>query len=121
MPITRNKNTTNSVLNPVSRYSQGGDTDRFNNRLGFWDRYAMPRSSDDIRVLIDRRTAGRPDLVAFDVYDKATLQWFVLQYNHIVDVNEEFTAGTTIILPTPARLTTTFLSHSTGGTRVTDV
>lgn len=119
MPITRNTNTTNSVLNPSSRYTQGGDTDRFNNRLGFWDRYEMPRSNDDISVLIEARTQFRPDLVAFDLYEKANLQWFVLQYNHIVDINEEFTVGTRLLLPTPSRLLSSMLTRSTGGTRVT--
>lgn len=121
MPITRNTKTTNSVLNPTSRYTQGGITDRFNNRLGFWDRYEISKASDDIGVLIDSRTAFRPDLVAFDVYERANLQWFVLQYNNIVDINEEFTVDTRLILPTPVRLLATILTRSTGGTRTSDV
>jgi hypothetical protein len=47
---------------------------------------------------------NRPDLLAFEVYGRPDLQWFVLQYNNILDVIEEFTSGTQITLPTKQRL-----------------
>lgn len=121
MPITRNPNINNAVLNPRSRYTQGGDTDRFRKRLGFWDRYSFPLANDDVNVVVTSRTQFRPDLVAFDLYQQAKLQWFVLQYNSIVDINEEFIVGKRLVLPTPQRLLSSLLSRSTGGTRVDNV
>ena len=121
MPITRNVNITNSVLNQTSRYTQGGLTDVFTNRVGFWDRFDMPRASDDLAFVIDARTNIRPDLVSYDIYEKANLQWFVLQYNNIVDINEEFITGRRIVLPTPVRLLAAILTRSTGGRRIANV
>lgn len=115
MALTRNQRTTNSAESNNGRYVQGGLTDRFRNRLGWWERFPLERQTDDIRVTITKDTEGRPDLVAFRIYKKATLMWLVLQYNNIVDINTEFVAGKTIVLPTPRRVQVSILSNSTGG------
>lgn len=86
------------------RYAVGGTTTINGNKLGWWERKIFPRSPLDVEFPITKRYAGRPDLVAFDMYGKATLMWVVLQYNTILDVTEEFVEGKTIILPTKARL-----------------
>jgi hypothetical protein len=46
----------------------------------------------------------RPDLLAYDVYGRADFEWVILQYNNIVDVNEEFVTGATIIMPNRMRI-----------------
>ncbi len=119
MPITRTNNNQNSAESNSGRFTQGGTVDRFSRRLGWWERVTWERSFDDITVVIDKRTEGRPDLVAWDVYQKANLQWFVLQYNNIVDINTELTVGARLVLPTPTRMQTTVLTRATGGNQVT--
>jgi hypothetical protein len=91
--------------NKRGRYYVGGDTDVFANRLGWWERdlTILVHAVDDLQYLITKPVEFKPNLVSFDVYKTTALEWLVLLYNNIVDVNEEFTAGTTIQLPSPAR------------------
>lgn len=104
-----------SVNKRNSRYVQGGTTTTFPLRLGWWERLTMEQSDDDLFVVITSRQDRRPDLIAFDYYQKAELGWVVLQYNNIADINEELTAGTTIRLPQPERVFFDMLNRPTGG------
>lgn len=113
MPI--NQRATNSTEVKTGRYTQGGLTDRFNRRLGWWERFPMDRATSDIQFVITKQYEFRPDLVAYAIYEKATLAWLVLQYNNIVDINTEFVTGKILTLPTPQRAQTNILSQRTGG------
>lgn len=113
MPI--NQRATNSTEVKTGRYTQGGLTDRFNRRLGWWERFPMDRATNDIQFVITKQYEFRPDLVAYAIYEKATLAWLVLQYNNIVDINTEFVTGKILTLPTPQRAQTNILSQRTGG------
>jgi hypothetical protein len=104
-----------STNNTLSRYVQGGVTDVYQNRLGWWDGFNLERSNDDITFVLDPKYDTRPDLLAYDMYGKATLMWLVLQYNNIVDINEEFVSGATITLPTKSRVFTSILAYQAGG------
>lgn len=97
------------------RYVQGGTPEQFRNRLGWWERQVFPRSRTDIQLTLTPRYAFRPDLLAFDVYGKSSLAWVILQYNNIVDINEEFAEGKQILVPTRARVVTEFLTRSLVG------
>jgi hypothetical protein len=112
------KSVKNSVLNKDSRYVNGGETFVYPDRLGWWDRFPMSPADDDIIFTITPTYVGRPDLLAQQIYGKSTLMWVVLQYNNIVDVNEEFVEGAQIRLPTFARLSIMILNKTTGGTPV---
>lgn len=94
------------------RYVQGGTVDVKGNKLGWWEREIFTRSPTDITYTISAKYACRPDLLAYDLYGRSTLQWFVMQYNHVSDVFEDFKEGTTIVLPTRARLYGELLSKS---------
>lgn len=94
-----------SVEETKSRYSVGGETTSYANRLGWWERKIIPEDDTDLLITLDRTYAYRPDLVAADYYNNSTLMWLVLQFNNIVDINEEFTEGKEIRLPHPARVT----------------
>ena len=96
----------NSILKRYSRQTQGGDNDIFQDKLGWWEkRTDIPTNQiDDIRYEITSQTQFRPDLIAFLTYGRADLNWLVLQYNNIIDVNEEMTAGTIISLPSVDRV-----------------
>lgn len=95
-----------------SRYSSGGKTTVTGDRIGWWERTVFPRSPLDVTINITKKYAGRPDLIAYDMYGRSTLQWFVLQYNNISDIHEEFVEGTTITLPTKGRLLGDILGRS---------
>lgn len=97
-----------------SRYSQGGVTELKGNKLGWWEREPIPRRDDDITYVISPEESRRPDLVAYKFWNQSALQWIVLQYNNIVDVNEEFIAGKTIVLPPYSRVVTELTTNSTG-------
>lgn len=87
-----------------SRYFQGGRCDITPNTIEWWESYDFKRSPTDIEIVITPKYAKRPDLLAHDAYGKSWLDWFVLQYNNIVDLNEEFVEGCTLVLPTRQRL-----------------
>jgi len=98
-----------------SRLVQGGRSDIYAKRLGWWDRRIFERADDDIQFTITQVYARRPDLVAYDVYGKASLQWLVLQYNNILDINTEFIEDKIIYLPSYERVVFNILNHSEGG------
>ena len=107
----------NSVDNTKSRYTQGGDTEVFRERLGWWERDLETLKEDDTDefIVITPKYDRRPDMVAADFLGSALLSWMVLQFNNIVDINEEFVAGKNIRLPTSRRVLFDFLNKSTGG------
>jgi hypothetical protein len=94
----------------MSRYNTGGTPTINGNNIGWWERAIFPTDPSDVPLTLGRKYAMRPDLVAFDMYGKSSLQWFILQYNTISDVNVEFVEGTTIMLPTSDRLFTSLLT-----------
>ena len=96
-----------SVESRDSRYTQGGETERFEERLGWWER--------DLFIQIAPQYDKRPDKMATDLFGRPTLMWIILQFNSIVDINEEFRAGKTIRVPEPSRAQLTFLNKATGG------
>lgn len=116
-----------TIINPTTnvnsarsstRYTQGGTSDVFNNRVGWWERRNLPKHETDIFFDIDRSTEFRPDLIAHRVYRNSKYAWVVLQFNNIVDIREELIEGKTITLPSSERLQSVVLSQSNGGRRV---
>lgn len=102
-----------SINNQQGRFTQGGKSTQFENRLGWWERRIIPQADDDIFLTISARYDRRPDLVSFDFYGKALYQWMVLQYNNIVDVNTEFVVGKEIRLPSKSRAFREILTRTT--------
>jgi hypothetical protein len=93
-----------SINQKEGRYTQGGITDKFPSRLGWWERRIIPKDDSDIYHIITKRGEGRPDLISYDVYKDAYYAWFIMQYNSIVDPTEELVKGKRLRLPTPSRL-----------------
>jgi len=100
-----------------SRYVQGGQTFRTDVRLKWWERRKLEKRDTDLFFEITPKYAGRPDLIAFDVYNNVALNWLVLQYNTIMDINLELIAGKTIRLPTPERVIFDIINQTSGGTK----
>ena len=86
------------------RFVQGGTAELKGNRLGWWERKILPKSSSDVEYIVTRKYAGRPDLLAYDMYGRASLQWLVMQFNNVSDIHVDFIEGTKIMLPTRSRV-----------------
>ena len=61
----------------------------------------IPKLADDLEFVINQTYQYRPDMLAFDLYDSATLWWVFYQRNPntLQAPPLDFTAGTTIYLP----------------------
>ena len=104
-----------STGKPNSRYVQGGTTDIFQNRLGWWERRGIPQNANDIIFTLDSVHEGRPDIIAYEFWGKPYLSWLVLQYNTILDPSVDLVKGKTIRLPSEFRIATEVLTKVTGG------
>lgn len=113
----------NSTYCHNSRYSYGGETETNGTKfLEWWNRKTFPVDPSDNIYKLERIYEGRPDRLASVIYDDSSLWWLILQYNNILDINEEFVAGTELTLPTKDRVTREFLiSSSRGGIESTRV
>lgn len=97
-------NNLRSDLQRNSRYAVGGTSTIVGDRIGWWERTIFPTSPLDVEITVTRKYVGRPSKLAYDLYGKDGLMWFVLQYNNIIDITTDFAEGTVLILPTKARL-----------------
>lgn len=119
MANTSTPRTNNVVESKSSRYTQGGTTDRYQKRVGWWERKIFTQDDTDIIITILPDEDRRPDKVANRVYGRqGALQWLVLQYNNIVDIETEFRTGTDIRLPSARRVNLDIMTQPTGGDRV---
>jgi len=109
-----------STLKNYSRYVQGGNTDIFTERLGWWEKIDLHENQygdiviNSLIAVYDKR----PDLLSYDVYGRSDFEWIILQYNNIVDINEEFITGVKIMLPNRLRV---FGDIMTNNVRIADV
>lgn len=109
----------NAVYQRTGRYVQGGLTDVYNSRLGWWERTVFAKREDDIITHVRPGEAARPWLISYRIYNQDGLGWLVLQHNNIVDINEELIPGKRIRVPNPARVSLSILVNPTGGNPVT--
>ena len=96
--------TTNSAQLKNGRYSTGGKSIIEDGFLKYWDKYSFPKSETDSTYTIDRDMAGRPDKLSYALYGDSDLAWFILQYNDIIDITEEFIEGAQLYIPTKSRI-----------------
>ncbi len=103
-----------SVKKKNSRYLQGGDTDVYKERLGWWEKRDIPENGiSDTVFKITKRYEHRPYLVAKIVLGREDLEWLILQYNEIVDIIEEFVAGREIRIPSKNRVNFSIITKPT--------
>jgi len=102
----------NSSKQAEGRYVQGGVSESIGKRLAWWERRVYAKSPTDVTLVLISKYNRRPDLLAYDLYGKSGLQWFILQYNAISDITT-FEQGLTLVLPTRARLFGELLSKTT--------
>lgn len=101
-----------SIDQKDGRYIQGGMTDSFPDRLGWWERYKIQKDDSDIRLIVSKRGEGRPDLISHQIYGTAYYAWFIMQYNSIIDPVEELVKGKELRLPLPSRLKINIMNQS---------
>lgn len=102
-----------SLAKKRSRMLNGGTTEVKGNKLGWWERKALEKDpATDIVVTITPVLERRPHAIAYKFFGKSVLFWLVLQYNNIVDVEEELTLGTEIVLPSRNRALSLLSSES---------
>jgi len=95
-----------SLKKKYSRYVQGGQTETNDIGIGWWERRLDidVNTTDEIILTITTSVDRRPDIVSKIYYGRKDLDWFILQYNNIVDINEEFVTGRTIRIPSKSRV-----------------
>jgi len=102
-----------SLAKRNSRMLNGGTTEIKGDKLGWWERRDLRKdTSTDIRIKIPEIFSGRPDLLAFRVYKRPNLFWLILQYNNIVDLEEEFVTGKEIVLPSVDRTLSSLVNRN---------
>ena len=109
-----------SLRKKNSRMLQGGISERSDNFIGWWERDELPRDDiTDTVYTISKAYEFKPDLISYDFYGRNDLGWLVLQYNKIVDINEELAVGKTIVLPSKSRAFYQMLSRPVEVRRIT--
>ncbi len=119
MAFTIDNINNNSTENRNSRYVQGGITEIYKNRLGWWNKRKIRKQDGDIVLQILSQEKARPDLISQRIYGKPIYAWLVLQYNNIVDPETELLVGDTLRLPTQQRLILDIITKPEGGKPVT--
>lgn len=102
-----------SLAKKFSRILNGGTSELKGNKIGWWERKSIEKDvNTDVSMVLDNSVEGRPDLVAYVMYRNTSLTWLVLQYNNIVDIEEEFIAGREIFLPSRNRVYSEIINNS---------
>lgn len=117
MALTIDDINAKSTDNRNSRYVQGGETEIYSNRTGWWERRIFERQDDDIRVIVTSAEERRPDVISQLIYGKAIYAWLVLEYNNITDIETELLPGAELFLPSRQRLILDIITAPTGGIR----
>lgn len=95
-----------SLNRKYSRVVLGGTIDVLDDGkvLGWWEKNEFPTNqNDDVNFVITSEYECRPDKISYYMYGREDLMWLVLQYNNIIDINEELVAGKTLVLPSYQR------------------
>lgn len=104
----------NSVLIKSSRYVSGGTTEVNANALEWWERVDIPTYLDDQAYVVEKKFAGRLDLITALYLGEPRYWWVVAMYNNILDPNAECTEGSIIYIP-PLERVKALLNGKTGG------
>lgn len=112
---------TNSVYTKNSRYVHGGNTEVDGKFIQWWDRKKFPYDNSDVFYTLEKTYEGRPDKLASIFYQDSSVWWLILQYNNILDLNDEFVAGVVLRMPTKDRLQKDLLTGKSGGVPSTKI
>lgn len=102
----------NSLENNKSRYARNGSTDKYRNRLGWWEQAPIDSDITDTKMILDVRYNQRPDILADELYGDKNLSWIILLRNNMVDPFQEFVTGAVVFVPDRNRVISSILSKS---------
>ena len=97
----------------MNRYTAGGITTVNNGFQMYWDRKIFATDISDYKYTLEVVYHNRPDKLAKAIYDDESLDWFILQYNNIIDPFTEFVTDAVLYLPTKERLIGSLLTNNT--------
>ncbi len=95
----------------MNRYEAGGVTIVKDGFHKSWDRKIFATDISDFKYTIEIVYNNRPDKLAKAIYGDESLDWFILQYNNIIDPFGEFVTDAVIYLPTKERLIGSLLTN----------
>lgn len=95
----------------MNRYEAGGVTTVKDGFHKSWDRKIFATDISDFKYTIEIVYNNRPDKLAKAIYGDESLDWFILQYNNIIDPFGEFVTDAVIYLPTKERLIGSLLTN----------
>lgn len=104
----------NSVQRRRSRYVSGGITETNQTALEWWERNVFSSAEDDRAYVVEKRFAGRLDLIAALFLGEPRMWWIIAQYNNVLDVFAEVREGSIIYIPSTERVDM-ILNGQTGG------
>jgi hypothetical protein len=104
----------NSLYNRYSRYVGGGETERSNDFIEWWERSEFTLGDDDINYTVENFFAHRLDLIAEMFFHEPRLWWVIAQYNNILDPVGEISAGCILRIPSKNRLSTMLATREGG-------
>lgn len=109
-----------SLKKQYSRYVHGGYSEQEANFIGWWEKVNIQdQNFDDIVIFkLPKCYDKRPDLLSSDLYGRADFEWVILQFNNIVDINEEFVVGAKLRVPSRLRVFTDIMANNVGNTNV---
>lgn len=113
--MTQKKSQPSSLTSTTSRYTQGGTTIKYADRLGWWERRNIPPHETDQYVEITPRYHKRPWMMAHDYFGDPQLDWVILQINVVLDISDDFIIGKTMRVPSKQRLLYEILSVPVSG------
>lgn len=104
-----------SLDSKYSRYVSGGVTEIGTHGLEYWEKNKWNLSDTDLVYVLKKTDEKQPWILAEAFYGQANLMWVILQYNNILDIQEELVAGRQLIIPTKDRVFKEFLKSPNNG------
>lgn len=113
----------NSTLERLSRYVQGGQSEVGKIGLEWWDRYSFPLDGSDLIYTVELKFVNRIDLIANAFYGEPRYWWFIAQYNNVLDPWAEIFLGRNLRIATLDRLNNLFTKQpgAIASTRLNDL
>ncbi|AVH85294.1 hypothetical protein RsoM2USA_366 [Ralstonia phage RsoM2USA] len=106
---------TTSLDSKYTRYVSGGVTEVGTYGIEYWEKNVWKDDSTDLVYTLTKADEKQPWILAQAFYGNPNLMWVILQYNNILDVQEEFVEGIQLLIPTRDRVFKEFLKNPNGG------
>lgn len=101
-----------SAYTKNGRYVLGGTITVGARGFGWWEKNDVQPDISDTLYALEERYVGRPDLLAYAFYGSTTYWWVIPQFNGILDPEVELVQGKLLIIPSLAKLDSTFRENN---------